>query len=201
MHNCTLPELTSELCKLSFFKKNHVFLHKICKSKESLKISRYDSPIYASVYVSVCIQVVCNSKNSSQSASNSVKRQRSFDLLCIAMETLVICCDVLNSFGQHCHERGSVRVSALVALFHSWQQRETETEIFVYDFFVWFFFILNAFESKRQDGLLESFCVRLYVCYVTVELRDNCNCCTLRSKFEIDHKKRKKRFKCQHTCT
>lgn len=159
MHNCTLPELTSELCKLSFFKKNHVFLHKICKSKESHKISRYDSPIYASVYVSVCIQVVCNTKNSSQSASNSVKWQRSFDLLCIAMETLVICCDVLNSFGQHCHERGSVRVSALIALFHSWQQRETETEIF----FVWFFFYFKCVRIKKTRRVVGEL-LRAFVC-------------------------------------
>lgn len=130
------------------------------------------------------------------------KWQRSFDLVCIAMETLVISCDVLNSFGQHCHERGRITEGvwewAHSSLSFTADNRRRRRLKYLCTIFCLVFFYINAFESKRQDGLLESFCVRLCVCYVTVELRDNCNCCTLRSKFEIDHKKR---FKCQHTCT
>lgn len=111
------------------------------------------------------------------------------------MQTLVIVCDVLNSFGQHWQWRGRVSAQAQETRRASHSLRQLtyweDWDICVRLFFFFSFFV-NALESKRQNKLV-SFCV----CYVTVsatlELRNNCNYCTLWSKFEIDHKTKKRK--------
>lgn len=91
----------------------------------------------------------------------SFESQRTFNSLFIAMETLVIACDVLNSSGQHWQrreERESKHAAAIDARRPlSSTADKWRLEIFVCAFFVGFIyfhfhFFVNAFESKDKTS-------------------------------------------------